>query len=552
MAKMSYSIKERITRILLTFLAPFFLLLVIYNYYVINTVKNSGLQYVENSLQIYSSSLENDLQVVDDYMDYFIRSDMDFRKLVYAQTERKAIAKLGDVNEKLKPLYNLVSGLSGHIIYQPHWNQMKSYFVPSASYSAITKKKLQDFLMEKIEEIPQFQEERWMTLEAEGQTYLIHFWDFKGTAILGIFDLKMIEDMYNSDQMDNEYFLRFVDDEKRSLVSRQYLEELDREEYVCAEEEIQDLGIWIVYGTLVYKQNIIGKIPFVFILFSVFLVLLLIYCIYEMYRLCVRPMQDMVNIMKKVREGDLELRCMSDYRSTDFSLVANTFNDMLDQINNLKIASYEQKLEMQRVSLLYRQIQIRPHFLLNCMKNIFSLAQEKNFKEIQDAVVVLSQYIRYVLKDELILVDVRDELNSVKNYIHLQQITSKDSIQYECVVEEEIFPLKIPILSILTFVENSIKHGRKIKTEFIITIVIKVIDEFLNITIRDNGSGFSEEVLEYLNKNKNYRDENEHIGIINVLHRLNIIYGKKCEVAFSNMGGACVEIFIPMGETLEK
>jgi hypothetical protein len=55
---------------------------------------------------------------------------------------------------------------------------------------------------------------------------------------------------------------------------------------------------------------------------------------------------------------------------------------MMDQIKSLKIIAYEKTLAAQQAQLQYLQIQIRPHFFLNCLSALYGLAEvgesEKN------------------------------------------------------------------------------------------------------------------------------------------------------------------------------
>ena len=70
-------------------------------------------------------------------------------------------------------------------------------------------------------------------------------------------------------------------------------------------------------------------------------------------------------------------------------------------------------------------------------------------------------------------------------------------------------------------------------------------DEYLNIHISDNGSGFEESVLEHLNQNIENRKDGMTIGIYNVIERFKLYYGAEhIECAFSNMNGAHIDIFI--------
>jgi two-component system sensor histidine kinase YesM len=72
---------------------------------------------------------------------------------------------------------------------------------------------------------------------------------------------------------------------------------------------------------------------------------------------------------------------------------------------------------------------------------------------------------------------------------------------------------------------------------------------YIHITIRDNGRGFKQPVLDELRKGNRIVDEQgEHIGIWNVWHRMRLLYGSKARIEFFNADpqGAVVQILLPL------
>ena len=90
---------------------------------------------------------------------------------------------------------------------------------------------------------------------------------------------------------------------------------------------------------------------------------------------------------------------------------------MLDEIQRQKIGSYEQRLAAQQAQLQYLHLQIRPHFFLNCLNLVYSLAGEGKTGPIQDLVLDLSTYLRSVFKGGSKLVPLQSELASVESYV---------------------------------------------------------------------------------------------------------------------------------------
>ncbi len=106
----------------------------------------------------------------------------------------------------------------------------------------------------------------------------------------------------------------------------------------------------------------------------------------------------------------------------------------------------------------------------------------------------------------------------------------------------------IPPLSLSTFVENSCKHRGSGKA--LITVRASVLGEgekrFVDLTVQDNGDGFSEEVLREINAEDDKIYAESHVGLRNIRHRFRLIYGDKVVFAFYNTPrGPVSEIIIP-------
>ena len=73
---------------------------------------------------------------------------------------------------------------------------------------------------------------------------------------------------------------------------------------------------------------------------------------------------------------------------------------------------------------------------------------------------------------------------------------------------------------------------------------------YLRIHLSDNGGGYTEEVLESINNSQADLFADQHVGINNLRHRVSILYGGECHMAFYNenegKGGAHSVIYIPL------
>ena len=322
-------------------------------------------------------------------------------------------------------------------------------------------------------------------------------------------------------------------------------------QYLAVQQYSEVAGVWFVY--LTPYRDLLHHMDFAQLLLSmasIALLVLLPICYYILKRLFFKPMEQLVQTMNAIKCGDLDAKMETDYRVVEFKQLSDTFNGMMEEIKSLKIAAYEKELELQKAQLQYLQIQIRPHFFLNCLKNLYALAQERRFEQIQQMILALSDYLRYLFSDNMTLVPLRDELQSVRRYLLLQQMSASCPPTCDIDADEQLFDFQVPPMSILTFVENSVKHASLPGEPLAIYIKVMALKteeaRYINISISDNGSGFPPEMLEALNQAGKFEYTGQHVGILNVKHRFALLYKGKSIFSFSNLKrGSRIEIFIP-------
>ena len=95
------------------------------------------------------------------------------------------------------------------------------------------------------------------------------------------------------------------------------------------------------------------------------------------------PMTALVSTMDRIGRGELSVRSSVDYRNAEFTQVNETFNRMIDQITQLKIDGYEKELEARRNEMTALKLQIRPHFVLNCLKSVYAMVQTGSREDAQ-------------------------------------------------------------------------------------------------------------------------------------------------------------------------
>ena len=258
--------------------------------------------------------------------------------------------------------------------------------------------------------------------------------------------------------------------------------------------------------------------------------------------------QQLITPIKKLSHSfDIVADENPDYRLPDESEIAELhraysgFNEMLDTIHDTKEEMYRHQIDAVQAKLQYLQLQIRPHFYLNCLKNINSLAELHEDEKIQDLVGYLSEYFRYSFQDVKSFLPLREELEAANSYVNLCNCLSRQiGISFD--IDSRTMAARCLPLTILTFVENSIKHSEQtIAIEIETRLIQEDGHEMVAATIRNTGA-FPEEQLASLNAADpsvmSY--DREHVGISNVRYRLWLIYQEKASLTFANEDGNAV------------
>lgn len=409
----------------------------------------------------------------------------------------------------------------------------------------------------------------WDFFTVDGQDYLYGCFQQRGIAVGCITTLDTLLKDIKVTNMGYEGFLVFEDDnglyaDKKVLKLEgvdQLMSELQKEpskatnDYVWETYEIKYLGN--VRIVIALTDGVLEQIEYIQI-FSIiifgFLFFLVLFILWQLYSGVLWPMKKFVDRLKNPDE-ELYLNQKKDEGPLEIVYASEQFKKMYREIQSLRIDVYEKELAEKKIMLEYTQTQIRPHFFLNCMSVVQSMAELHHEEDIVQILDVLSEYMRYVLKDTFKLRCVNEEVKHVCNYMEMQKLCKPNTFVFNVMLEEDVQRCEILPLLLQVFAENAVKHGlisgRCIEITIYITSMEIESEKYLYISVSDTGKGFSDEVLELIEKQKPIEyDGCEHIGIYNTLQRIQMFYGEKAEVKFSNMRknyGAVVEIILPMG-----
>jgi len=329
--------------------------------------------------------------------------------------------------------------------------------------------------------------------------------------------------------------------------------EMQSDKYLLFAERSEPAGISIVKKLpeqqlllqMSHIQRIIQAIP-LGILTALIILLVMI------RQVVLKPIHTLLQGMRKIREGRWDYRLKAG-TNREFILINATFNEMVKQVNALKIDVYEEKLRGQFTEIQRLQLQIHPHFLLNSLNMVYNLAQKREYMLIQKMTRHLMDYFRRLLYSQAGKIKISDEAAHIRNYLEIQSMRFPGHLEYRIEMGPETAEIEILPMIFQPFVENTIIHGLTMEHDcFRVTLAIHRVTvggkEWLQIVIEDNGLGFSPQVLAQLQSHDAVISKINSIGIRNVRERLRLHYGPDATLAFANVepNGARVTMTYPL------
>lgn len=234
------------------------------------------------------------------------------------------------------------------------------------------------------------------------------------------------------------------------------------------------------------------------------------------------------------------------------------------------IAQVQQYRQQDRTSsILWQQAkfselqnQINPHFLYNTLESIRGQALGDGNVKVADMIEALAKYFRYNISKEGDIVELKQEIENIRNYIHIQQYRYEDRFDFKIDIDEDAQELtgKIPKMSLQPIIENAVFHGLGSRVSGgLVRLHIEKSDQKIRIFVQDNGQGIPADKLKYLQKRLEESDGilkqselKEHMGIalLNVNHRIKLTFGEEYGLYISSTVnlGTEVMLVVPAGD----
>lgn len=338
----------------------------------------------------------------------------------------------------------------------------------------------------------------------------------------------------------NEFLKQYSLLEKTSITYYEYL----TDDIKNQQEEIHD-----------YEKKLLAMIM---ILGIVWLILFSIITIKSF----TKPLYQILNNIKSIKRGEYDLSDISN-TSIEMENLCIALDDMAQHVQkNIenekeKAALKHQLLEKENENLKKDELlalselkmlqnQINPHFLFNTLNMIYKTAYRENATDTGAMVDKTAMLLRYALDKANKTSDLYSEIESVENYIYIQEKRFHQRINFILNVEDGLPNIQVPGLLIQPLIENAVKHGLKnVIEDGEVVVNIQKIDESVVISVSDNGVGLETDVLEKSVLNDFQTDnEKSNLGLYNVIQRIKMFYGKNASISFNSYPECGFEVII--------
>ncbi|MBN1118465.1 MAG: histidine kinase [Bacteroidales bacterium] len=186
--------------------------------------------------------------------------------------------------------------------------------------------------------------------------------------------------------------------------------------------------------------------------------------------------------------------------------------------SELKISRLRELKSKAELNALHSKI--NPHFLYNALNSIAGLSTI-NPDKTEHMALSLSKLFRYSInKEQSDWSTIAEELKMVNIYLDIEKVRFENRLEFRIDMPEGLKHVQVPRFLIQPLVENAVKHGISKRVEQgVIKVSVRKSDDWLDISVADNGPDFPEDLA-------------PGFGLQSIYDKLEIMYPGRFELHF--------------------
>lgn len=244
----------------------------------------------------------------------------------------------------------------------------------------------------------------------------------------------------------------------------------------------------------------------------------------------VDPINTLSDKMRMVSEGSQLKKCEVN-GIYEMELIQTTYNGMIDEIDNLIDQNRKREIEKHEEEMKVLELQLNPHFLSNTLSSIRFMSIVAKFESIQKMTEALMNILNVSFRSSESFHSLQEELVLLESYVYIMTIRYANNFEVNYEIDETIDceHYSVPKLIMQPFLENAITHGvQELEGMGEITVRIQSMENQIEVTIRDNGTGIPENMIADILAKEPVNGKK--IGVANINKRLKLYYGDEYSI----------------------
>ena len=214
-------------------------------------------------------------------------------------------------------------------------------------------------------------------------------------------------------------------------------------------------------------------------------------------------------------------------RHDEIGELHNRFSAMVIQHKKITEEYYNSMLLLKEAQFSQLQVQMQPHFLYNALSSITWLAYENGDHAVAKMSEKLGKLLRRTVRNDKKIVTVREELETVRDYLHIQTFRYSERLSARIDCPEELLDVAIPTMTLQPLVENAIFYVVENTLEpCTINIFGTVANDAAEICVEDNGGSIDEQIIQKLKDGKTVAKGNG-VGLANIDQRIKYLFSDR-------------------------
>lgn len=532
-----------LSKSLLTILTGIFVLNCVLSYIYISNIKKQNLAQIEDTLNIFTRTLKQDLYAEERFLYWTILHDQTLDDLLSPTKHKNYIKNLQDFRAHVQEFetYNKVD--FSLFIQESSTKKFINISPLHISYSEflLVEKYFQTSLKDKNASY-----NSWDMVKIGGKYYLYKIVTYNEKTIYSVAPTEAILKPLKEIEIGKNGTISVTEPEKSTVF---HSESFGNYETLVAKKESTQLpfNIYVnvdyndAFRDVLLLQSSILLLPMIVTVIAFWILL------YAQKRV-ISPMKRLLKHLRGATAEEFEFNKEGIIEIDDAN---DQINYLFNEIQVLKHDIFNEKLKQKSIELNRLKNQIHPHFYLNILSMIHGMVQTEHYREIEQLTLSTSQYFRYLFQTDQNFVPLKEEIQHINDYLQIQRLRYGNNFSFQLEITDEVINNAIPPLILQTFVENIFKHCFSMDSKLNIRLVVDSISEendYYRIILEDNGPGFSEEVLAKLKKRISLiTKDGKHIGLTNTYERLDNLYLQDYYLQFKNgpTGGAIIKLILP-------